>query len=48
MVCLGNMCMATLHKGDNDAIIIIANRIVMIIKNETKNSYILLFFKLPT
>ena len=23
MVCLGNMCMATLHKGDNDAIIII-------------------------
>ena len=23
MVCLGNMCMATLHKGDNDVIIII-------------------------
>ena len=23
MVCLGNMCMATVRKGDNDAIIII-------------------------
>jgi hypothetical protein len=23
MVCLGNMCMATLHTGDNDVIIII-------------------------
>jgi len=23
MVCLGNMCMATVHKGDNVAIIII-------------------------
>jgi len=23
MVCPGNMCMATLHKGDNDRIIII-------------------------
>ena len=23
MVCVGNMCMATLHKGDNDAIVII-------------------------
>ena len=30
MVCLGNMCMATLHKGDNDAIIIIIIIIIII------------------
>ena len=31
MVCLRNMCMATLNKGDNDVIIIII--IIIIIKN---------------
>jgi len=31
MVCLGNMCMATLHKGDNDATIIIIIIIIIII-----------------
>ena len=31
MVCLGNMCMATLHKGDNDIIII---NVVNILWNE--------------
>ena len=30
MVCLGNMCMATVHKGDNDAIIIIIIIIIII------------------
>ena len=32
MVCLGNVCMDTLHKGDNDAIIII----IIIIKDKVK------------
>jgi len=31
MVCLGNMCMTTLHEGDNDAIIITAIIIIIII-----------------
>ena len=30
MVCLGNMCMATLNKGDNDAIVIIIIIIIII------------------
>jgi len=34
MVCLGNLCMATLHKGDNDAIIIIIIIIIMLLKSE--------------
>ena len=36
MVCLGNMCMATLHKGDNDAIIII---IIIIIGVKLDNEH---------
>ena len=31
MVCLGNMCMDTLHKGDNDDIILILILILIII-----------------
>ena len=34
MVCLGNMCMATLHKGDNVAIIIIIIIIIILLKQE--------------
>ena len=30
MVCLGNMCVATVRKGDNDAIIIIIIIIIII------------------
>ena len=35
MVCLGNMCMATVHKGDNDAIIIIVIIIIEYISIQT-------------
>ena len=35
MVCLGNMCMATLHKGDIDDIIII----IIIIITDKQNKY---------
>ena len=34
MFCLGNMCMATLHKGNNDAIIIII--IITMYQNQSK------------
>ena len=38
MVCLGNMCMATLHKGDNDAIIIIIIIIIIILTYSMEQS----------
>ena len=44
MVCLGNMCMATLHKGDNDAIIIIIIIIIIIRKYLQEISLLTLFF----
>ena len=34
MVCPGNMCVATLHKGDNDAIVIIIIIIIIVIKSK--------------
>jgi hypothetical protein len=47
MVCLGNMCMDTLHKGDNDDTIIIIIKFVGIRietrkKGHTENSNLLL------
>ena len=43
MVCLRNMCMATVYKGDNDDKIIIIIIIIII-----RVRYVLLFMRLPS